>query len=101
LPDYIWRPIEALTDVERPIDLGAMSPLNENWRASKSRLQQSSPTQPADFNQRLIRRLSVETGILERLYDLDRGTTEALVALGFVEELVTRSNTNGSVKYFV
>jgi Fic family protein len=94
MPDYIWRPIETLTEVERRIDLAAMSPLYENWRASKKRLQQSSPAQLADFNQRLIRRLSVETGILERLYDLDRGTTEALVAHGFAEELVTRSNTN-------
>jgi Fic family protein len=94
MPDYIWRPIEPLSDTERRIDLAAMGPLYESWRASKKRIQQSSPTQLADFNQRLIRRLSVETGILERLYDLDRGTTEALVAHGFAEELVTRSNTN-------
>ena len=94
MPDYIWRPIEPLADAEKRIDLAAMRPLYENWRASKKRIQQSSPTQLADFNQRLIRRLSVETGILERLYDLDRGTTEALVAHGFAEELVTRSNTN-------
>lgn len=94
MPGYIWRPIDPLTDVERRIDLAAMRPLYENWRASKKRLQQSSPTQLTEFNQRLIRRLSVETGILERLYDLDRRTTEALVAHGFAEELVTRSNTN-------
>src|ERR1017187_3956927 len=94
MPDYIWRPIEPLTDVERRIDIAAMRPLYENWRASRKRIQQSSQAQLADFNQRLIRRLSVETGILERLYDLDRGTTEALVAHGFAEELVTRSNTN-------
>lgn len=83
-----------MSDAEKRIDLAAMRPLYENWRASKKRIQQSSPAQLADFNQRLIRRLSVETGILERLYDLDRGTTEALVAHGFAEELVTRSNTN-------
>ena len=71
-----------------------MRPLYENWRASKKRIQQSSTAQLADFNQRLIRRLSIETGILERLYDLDRGTTEALVAHGFAEELVTRASTN-------
>ncbi len=94
MPEYIWRPAEALSDVERGIDLAAMRPLYENWRASKKRIQQSSQSQLADFNQRLIRRLSVETGILERLYDLDRGTTEALVAHGFAEELITRSNTN-------
>src|SRR5258708_18454047 len=94
MPEYIWRPIEPLSDVERRIDLAAMSPLYENWRASEKRIRQSSPAQLADFNQRLIRRLSVETGILERLYHLDRGTTEALVTHGFAEELLARSNTN-------
>src|SRR6266581_5783430 len=91
---YNWKPIEPLSDTERRIDLAAMRPLYENWRASKKRLQQSSPSQLADFNQRLIRRLSVETGILERLYDLDRGTTEALVANGFLEDLISHSSTN-------
>src|ERR1035438_1771973 len=94
MPDYVWRPIEPLSDVERRVDLGAIAPLYESWRASKKRIQQSSQAKLSDFNQRLIRRLSVETGILERLYDLDRGTTEALIAHGFAEELVTRSNTN-------
>jgi len=94
MADYVWEPIEPLSDIERRIDLAAIRPLYENWRASKERLQQLSPAQLAAFNQRLIRRLSVETGILERVYDLDRGTTEALVAHGFTEELVTRSNTN-------
>jgi len=31
---------------------------------------------------------------LERIYDLDRGTTEALVAHGFVEELISRTSTD-------
>ncbi len=31
---------------------------------------------------------------MERLYDLDRGTTEALVANGFAEDLVSRSSTD-------
>lgn len=94
MPAYKWHPIEPLSDKERQIDLAAMKPLYENWRASKQRLQKSSQAQLADFNRRLIRRLSVETGILERLYDLDRGTTEALVAHGFAEDLVSHSSTN-------
>lgn len=94
MPEHIWRPIEPLSEAERNIDLAAMRPLYESWKASKQRIQQSSPTQLTDFNQRLIRRLSVETGILERLYDLDRGTTEALVTRGFAEELLTRVNMN-------
>src|SRR5271165_2771549 len=94
MPEYIWRAIEPLSEAERRIDLAAMRPLYENWRASKKRIQQSSPAQLADFNQRLVRRLSVETGILERLYDIDRGTTEALVAHGFAEDLVSHSSTD-------
>jgi Fic family protein len=94
MADYSWKPIERLSDDERNIDLAAMRPLYENWRASRKRLQESSEAQLQDFNRRLIRRLSVETGILERLYELDRGTTEALVANGFLEDLVSHSSTN-------
>src|SRR5215470_8533999 len=89
-----WKAITKLSDAERQIDLVAMQPLYETWRASKERLEKSSPTSFRQFTERLIRRLSVETGILERIYDLDRGTTEALVAHGFVEELVSRSSTD-------
>ena len=94
MTNFIWKPIEPLSDLERGIDLAAMRPLYESWSSSKDRLNQQSPTQLAEFNRRLIRRLSVETGILERIYDLDRGTTEALIAHGFAEDLVSHSSTN-------
>jgi Fic family protein len=94
MADYRWKPIEGLTVDDRAIDLAAMRPLYENWRASKKRLEESSEAQLAEFNRRLVRRLSIETGILERLYDIDRGTTEALVANGFLEDLVSHSSTN-------
>lgn len=91
---YTWKPIVPLSTMDREIDLAAIRPLYDTWRASKGRLQQSSPESLREFTARLVRRLSVETGILERLYDLDRGTTEALIANGFVEELVSHSSTN-------
>lgn len=94
IADYRWKPIQSLAQHGRQIDLAAMGPLYETWWASRERLHELSPEGLRTFNQRLIRRMSVETGILERLYDLDRGTTEALVAHGFVEELVSRSNTD-------
>lgn len=94
MTDYSWHPIKPLSDIDRGIDLTSIQPLYDSWRTSRSRLQESSETNFKEFNQRLIRRLSVETGILERLYDIDRGTTEALVAAGFVEDIVSRSSTN-------
>jgi len=90
----VWKPIEPLSQRDKSIDLAATRPLYETWWASKERLQKSSQSSLKLFNERLIRRMSVETGILERLYDLDRGTTEALVVRGFVEDLVSRSSTD-------
>jgi len=94
LPDFKWRSIKPLTEFERKIDLISMRPIYETWRTSKDRLRKSSATGIKDFNERLIRRLSIETGILERLYDIDRGTTEALILHGFAEELVSGSSTD-------
>lgn len=94
MTDYRWTPIEQISDRDRQIDLAAISPLYDTWRVARSRLEWSSPSNLKQFTQRLVRRLNVETGILERLYDLDRGTTEALIANGFVEELVSRSSTD-------
>lgn len=94
MTDYKWQPIEPLTERDRAIDLAASRPLYDSWQASKQRLLKSSEASLKSFTERLVRRLSIETGILERLYDLDRGTTEALVVKGFVEDLVSRSSTD-------
>ena len=91
---YAWKPIDPLSEKDRIIDLASMRSLYDSWRAFKNRLPESSEGSFRTFNQRLIRRLSVETGILERLYDIDRGTTEALIATGFIEDLVSRSSTD-------
>ncbi|CAG0996867.1 hypothetical protein BURK2_02732 [Burkholderiales bacterium] len=94
MSDYKWKAIQPISDRDRAIDLAAIRPLYESWRAARERLSRSSAASLQRFTQRLIRRLSVETGILERLYDLDRGTTEALVANGFAEDLVSHASTN-------
>ena len=91
---YSWKPIEPLSTRDRAIDLAMMRPLYESWRVARARLEQSSPASLEKFSQRLIRSLSIETGIIERLYDLDRGTTEALIQYGFAEDLVSRASTN-------
>jgi Fic family protein len=92
--EYRWKRIEPLTHAETAIDLSDIQPLGESWKEFKARLKDSNPAGLRQFNERLIRSLSVETGILERVYDLDRGTTEALIAKGFLEELIQRESTN-------
>jgi len=94
MPDYKWKPIEPLSEQDSSIDLAGSASLYESWRTAKDRLTALGSNQVEEFTRRLIRRLSVETGILERLYDLDRGTTEALVQKGFAENLVAHADTN-------
>ncbi|MBM4345189.1 MAG: Fic family protein [Deltaproteobacteria bacterium] len=85
-----WQPITALGVAERAIQMWTMAPLAAAWRAAKGRMNAENAAGLKTFNERLIRRLSVETGILERLYDIDRGTTEQLITQGFNADLVVR-----------
>ncbi len=94
MSDYKWKAIEPLSDRDKAIDLAGIRLLYDSWAVARERIGKSSSASLQRFSERLVRRLSVETGILERLYDLDRGTTEALVANGFAEELISRSSTD-------
>jgi Fic family protein len=94
MSDYKWHPIEPLSDQDLSVDLAGNQSLYESWRSAKRRLKALGSNQVEEFTRKLIRRLSVETGILERLYDLDRGTTEALVQKGFAENLIAHTDTN-------
>jgi prophage maintenance system killer protein len=94
MPDFKWNPIVPLTEADRAIDLATLRQLYEAWWASKQQLEELSRDQFEEFNRRWVRRLCIETGILERLYDLDRATTKALIEHGFDEDLISHGSTN-------
>lgn len=60
--------------------------LRDAWVEQRSGLAESGAL--GRFQERLIRRWSIETGIIERLYTLDRGTTEILITRGLDAALV-------------
>ncbi|HLA77265.1 MAG TPA: Fic family protein [Vicinamibacteria bacterium] len=68
--------------------LAALDALRDEWAR---RLGSLSEKERARVRQRSLRRLSVETGILERLYDLEWGLTLTLVAEGFTRDVVERA----------
>lgn len=92
--DHAWKRPSPLSDRERRIDLAASAPAREAWRAAERRLQAADPVRLKEIKGRLIRRMIVEIGLLENLYELDRQTTERLVAEGFVVTHVLPSSTN-------
>ena len=89
---HYWRPITPLSEEEQSINL-SLEPLYGAWRTSQSRLREDGGSLKAS-DERLIRRMSVETGIIERLYDVDRGATEIIVEEGFDVDRVPPASTD-------
>src|ERR1700686_1327856 len=92
--DYHWKPIAPLSQEDQAIDVSDVDSLKAAWLETRGKLAESSAVNLKNFEERLARQWSIETGILERIYELDRGTTQVLVEMGFVADLVERSSTN-------
>jgi Fic family protein len=79
---------EGFTDAEA----ASVDSLRDAWIEQRDGLAESGSLER--FNQRLVRRWSIETGIIERLYTLDRGTTELLVQRGLDTALVEHGSSD-------
>ena len=92
-PDYAyrWKPLEPLQEPAR-LAIPELRAFEELWRTQKGRLTQSGAYQP--FWDKLARSWSIETGIIERIYDLNQGATETLVEHGFEAELIHHADTD-------
>lgn len=91
-----WMPIQPLdpSSIDTNGRLAGLEALREIW------LQQVRQTSEKEFvrrRQRSLRRLAVETGIIERLYEIDWGLTLTLVAEGFARDALERAGIGGGV----
>lgn len=86
---HAWRPIEGLAD---PAAVAApeMRAFTKLWQRQRQHLAELEVLEL--FQERLARRWSIETGVLERLYDLSRGLTVTLVERGFHASLVAHGD---------
>lgn len=89
---HIWVPISDLT----PNDLEAKSDelprLALVWDEEREALSSEQALQR--FNERLQREWAIETGIIERLYSLDRGITQLLIERGIDATLIPNGATD-------
>ena len=98
----IWNPETGITDI------GAES---ERLRASEipgtqavwaeQQKQLKGTKQLAEFTDRLSREWAIETGIIENLYDIDRGVTQTLIEHGFQAEFISHGSTNKPRDYVI
>lgn len=81
-----WEPIADLPQDWSSLTDGELGPLLQFWNDQRADLEQSGAL--AEFNKRLGREWSIETGQIEGVYNLDRGLTETLIERGIDSDLI-------------
>ena len=89
-----WRPIDGIESAMAGYDFQEIDSLQRQWLQVKSSVERAAPDAYKEFNERLTRRWAIETGIIEGIYDLDRGVTETLVAKGIAVDYIERGSTD-------
>lgn len=85
-----WQPIE---DCDSPGALATpgLPALAEVWREQRDLLSDTDAYR--QFEERLKREWAIETGLIERLYTLDRGVTQLLIERGIQATLIPREQS--------
>ena len=69
-----------------------LTSVRDAWKVERARLE--STQQLENFTKRLNREWAIETGIIENLYEIERGVTQTLIEQGFQAALLERGTTN-------
>lgn len=94
-----WQPIEDLPADWQTLASSELPSLVTVWQEQADRLRTSGEFKI--FMTKLRREIAIETGIIEQLYDLDRGITRLLIEQGINEALIPHGATNRPVKQVV
>ena len=92
MSNHKWSPITDLPDDVSGLANKELPALVQVWHEQADRLKQSQAYR--DFLDRLRRQLAIETGIIERLYNIDRGVTQLLIEKGIDEVYIPHGATD-------
>lgn len=87
-----WEPITGLGEHRTSLAVQELLPLAKVWAEQRESLSDSQSLRK--FNEHLTREWAIETGILERLYTLDRGVTQVLIERGISANLIPSDATD-------
>ena len=96
----IWNPATGITDLEadpKVLSASEIPGIKAVWTDQRKRLKGTS--QLNDFTERLSREWAIETGVIENLYEIERGVTQTLIERGFQAELLSHGSTNRPREY--
>lgn len=97
--EYRWNPIEDYEQAPNKLELPELRSLATIWREQRGALEQQPGLK--EFNARLRREWAVETGLLERIYTLDRGVTELLIERGLDSSLIPHDTVGQDPEHVV
>ena len=86
-----WQPIAPLSEIDDHSKMALMRLDNTNKVWNYSKLELSGSSAFCKFLDKLHRSIAIETGIIEGLYEMDRGLTQTLVVQGFSRDAVERA----------
>ena len=86
-----WEPLVGLDPESSSVDFQEIDSLHQQWLNVRNQREESVPNAYRAFLERLDRRWAIETGIIEGLYNIDRGSTQTLVENGLNAELIDRT----------
>ncbi|GHB27682.1 Fic family protein [Mongoliitalea lutea] len=88
----IWKGIE-FNDNWSSSDTSKFDDLAPSWYKKRKEFEEGESGYQ-EFLDRLKRQHAIETGIVEKLYDLSEGITQTLIKEGFVESYISHNDTN-------
>jgi fido (protein-threonine AMPylation protein) len=92
---HIWNPLTGIQEFEvdpQSLKASEIPGIRAVWEDRRSRLEGTK--QLAEFTEKLSREWAIETGVIENLYEIERGVTQTLIEHGFQAELLTHGSTN-------
>jgi len=98
----IWNPETGITDIEVPwqeLAASEIDSIRKIWAEQKERL--GGTSQLNQFTERMSREWAIETGIIENLYQIDRGITQTLIERGFQAEFLTHGSSDKPTSYVI
>jgi Fic family protein len=87
-----WEPLDDLPPDWDFLASAELPALVDVWLEQKDLLAGSEAL--SQFNERLQRQWAIETGVIERIYTLDRGVTELLIERGIDASLIPHQTTD-------
>lgn len=87
-----WQPIRDLAETWEDFAHPELGALAQVWQEQRGKLEEANSYQP--YLAKLRREIAIETGIIEGLYTIDRGTTQLLIERGIDEALIPHGATD-------